>query len=260
MLAEPRVGLGKHSTVLKVAVVGDSKATNCGLAADAQPFPFLIGELSDGAVEVRNFAEVGLLLDKFLPNVGLAVDWCPDIVLAACGGRESVYRIPKRLKNFPIAIDHSVAGRGLAFPRAWIRRQVWRTIMGALGRRPRLGELLMRLLQSRPYRTPAQYRVALGRLIEAFADTGAVIVILEHFDTYQSQYPWKPSYRCANTVHAQESAAASAGRVLTLDPKQLVCFRGLMISDGVHLSAEGHLVVAKALLPQLISIGQSVSQ
>lgn len=241
--------------MIKLAVIGDSRATNHGLPESVRPFPLLIGDLAEGAIEVRNYAKTGLLLDRFLPNVGQVVEWRPDIVLAAIGGRETVYRIPRYLKKVPIPIGQSITGRGWWLPRSWLRRQVWRCIVWPLQHYPRLGEHLMQLLRARPYRTPAQYAAAVSELLAALAPTGATLVLLEHFDTFQSHYIWKPSHRAANTKLIREVAASSGGGILTLDLKEIVDFRGIIISDGVHLSEEGHLAVARALLNQLLALG-----
>lgn len=236
---------------MKLAVIGGSRATNHGLDENFRPFPLIMDDLTGDDGEVRSWAKTGLMLHRFMPSVGEVVSFQPDMILVLLGAREAHYRIPRRMKKLPIPISQPIAGRGFWLPRSWLRRQVWRSIVWPLQHHPRLGERFMQLLRLRPYRTPEQYRTTMTELMTALAPTGARIVIFEYFQAFQSQYISKPSYRAAHTKYGRELAAASGGRILTLDPKEMGDFSSFIISDGVHLSEEGHRVIARALLEQL---------
>jgi hypothetical protein len=241
---------------LKLAVLGDSRATNFGCDQGSDAFPELLAGLIGDGYEVRNFARPALRLDEYLKDLSELLAWQPDVVVSAFGGRESMYRMSGWRKHLPCDADASLKGKGWRLPVAWLRRQAWRAVLGLFARSPAAFEGLMRLLGFHPYRTGEQYRSALDSLLSQLASTPAKTILMESFPSSMGKLPWCPSARAKNANTARGVAGQYPHQVRLWDPKVPVDFSGLFLGDGIHLNSKGHLAIAQALAAEITPYSQ----
>jgi len=243
---------------LRMAILGDSRATNFGCAPDVLAFPEALAELIKNDYEVRSFARPALRLDRYLKDLPEVIAWEPDVVISAFGGRESMYRMAGWLRHVPCDPAASLHGKGVRLPGAWLRRQVWRSMLGLYASRPAAYERIMRLIGARTYRTSEQYRTALETLLTAVAATPAKTILMETFPSTMREFPLCPSQRDENVNTARALAGRSPERIRMWDPKVTVDFTGLFLGDGIHLNPKGHQVIAQALAAEVTRASSAV--
>jgi hypothetical protein len=239
------------SLPLKLAVLGDSRASNFGCDPDVLAFPEVLAELVKDDYEVRSFARPALRLDRYLKELPELIAWQPDVVISAFGGRESMYRMAGWLRHVPCDPAANLKGKGLRLPAAWVRRQVWRSMLGIYARRPATYERAMQLIGAHTYRTAEQYREALESLLAAVAAIPAGAILMETFPSTMREFPLCPSQRDKNVATARSLAGRFPERVRMWDPKLTVDFTGLFLGDGIHLNPNGHRTVARALAAEV---------
>jgi hypothetical protein len=233
-----------------VAVIGDSRATNYNAEEWVKAFPDVLAEIAGARLEVRNFARIAHRLDKYLKDMDELLEWCPDIVVNAYGGRETMYRMPKYLKRFPCQPHGSIRGTsfGRMLPLAWVRRQAWRTVLALLEKQPRVGERLMALMKANTYRTTEQYQESMSALVECLRPWGAQVIVMLPVPSRLGEYVFSPTRKATNRAAGSALARQLPEMVSIWDPTDDIDFTGLFLFDRVHLTEEGHRLMAESLL------------
>jgi hypothetical protein len=238
---------------LKLAVLGDSRATNFGCEGVAA-FPAVLAEILRDDFEVRSFARPAVCLDRYLKELDDLLAWGPDVVVSAFGGRECMYRMAGWRRHLPCDPHASLAGKGWRLPIAWLRRQIWRTVVSLFVRRPACYERFMRFIGAHTYRNVEQYRTALENLFAITAKMSAKTVLMGSFPASMVEFPWCPSARDKNDALDREVARASSLGVRWWNPREAVDFTGLFLRDAIHLNADGHRVIARALADEILKM------
>jgi hypothetical protein len=247
------------TSLLKLVVLGDSRATNFGCAEDVDAFPAVLASLLRDDYHVRSFARPALRLDRYLKELDDLLAWKPDVIISAFGGRESMYRMAGWLRHLPCDPKASLKGKGSRLPLAWLRRLVWRTILSLFVHSPGGYERLMRSIGAHTYRTAEQYRTALGNLLSVTAEMQAKTLFMGFFPSSMGKFPWCPSARRENDAVTREMVGMTAQGVRMWDPKEAVDFSGLFLSDGIHLNADGHRAIARALADEISKMNPNVA-
>jgi hypothetical protein len=246
-VAEPQERL---KMPLTVAVIGDSRATNYHADEWVKAFPDALADIAGGRLEVRNFARIAYRLDKYLKDMDELLDWRPDIVVNAYGGREAMYRMPKYLKRFPCQPHGSIRDTsfGRMLPVAWVRRQAWRTILWFLEKHPAVGERLMTLMKANTYRTTEQYFESMTALLERLRPWGTQVIVMLPLPSLLGEHVFSPTRKAANGAAGRALAQQHPEMVSIWDPTADIDFTGLFLFDRVHLTEQGHRVMAESLL------------